>query len=153
MALKYTTTEAIALRLQTRLQIGGSPSSFGNSVVDTTLLDQIGVQVESRVDAKLRQRYVLPLTYTHPQLASIVEKLVICEIIGVHFVGAEVSDDANFGRLMCAQGAKELEAIASGDVALQGETPVAAIPSAPPGYSAVMTRNVARKDAAEKVEW
>lgn len=122
MALLYTTKEAIANRLKGRLVVGGSQVPFQPTTVDDNLLEQIGEQVEARVKARLKTVYRLPLTSDHSVLASVVEKGVICELMGTHFVGQEGSEEGGFGRMMCSQFASELNDIINGTIGLDGET-------------------------------
>lgn len=151
--LTLTTREAIANRLRGRLSVGGGQLPFGPSTVDDNLIEQVGEQVEARVFAKLRTIYKLPLTAVHPVLASIVEKLVVCDLMGVHFVGAEGSSADGFGRMMCDQGAKELEAILSGEVKLEGESPLETGDTATPFSSNLTIRRSRTSGAAEAIQW
>jgi len=122
MALTYTTTEAIALRLKGRLQLAGTPTPFGNTVADPALIEQVGTQVEARVNGVLRGVYRFPLrSVAHPELSSVVEKLVCCELLPIYYYGMENSTDGGQGRLMCDQGKAELAALASGQTVLLGE--------------------------------
>lgn len=136
MPLTYTTIDAIALRLKGRLRVGGSPVAFGSTVADPALIEQVGTQVESRVNAQLRQIYKLPLRKTqHPELASIAEKLTIAELVPVYYYGQEPSLDGSFGRLMKDQGEKELTDLGSGDVILEGEIFAQSPHSVVPNYT------------------
>lgn len=121
MTLLYTTRENIANRLKGRLVVGGGQMPFAPTTVDSNLLEQIGTQVEARVNARLQMLYTLPLTLAHPVLASVVEKGVICELMGTHFVGQEATEAGGYGRLLCAQFQQELDAIVAGLVPLTGE--------------------------------
>jgi phage gp36-like protein len=122
MTLGYTTLEAIANRLRGRLQVGGPALAFGNTVVDENLIQQVAAQVKGRMDARLKSVYQLPLkNLPNPLVASIQEKLIICELMGTHFVGQEGSEEAGYGRMMCSQGATELKAVLDGEVVLEGE--------------------------------
>lgn len=137
----YTTTQQIAKRLDNRLQLGGNALTFGYVVVDPDLITQIGGQVEARVNAKLRQIYSLPLTSNnHPELASIVEKMAVSELVNVYFSGSDSDSISNFGSLMLEQAQTELMAIASGDVQLVGETPIYAPKSIVPNRTRVLNR-------------
>lgn len=151
MALKYTTTDAIGLRLTGRLLVDSSPSAFGQTEVNSDLIDQVGAQVEARVDAEIRKVYEFPLrTNSQPLLASIVEKLTICEIIGTYFYGKAESDDGGYGKLMCSQGMAELMAIGAGEVVLDGELPR----SSPVNFSSSFSRAQLRNPGiAEGVNW
>jgi hypothetical protein len=91
--MKYTTVEAINRRLNGRLQIGGNANSVGTTTVTVDLVLQVGDQIESEIDAILRQRYRLPLLYTHPVLASVVEHGVACQLLSHYQVGATNDDE------------------------------------------------------------
>lgn len=58
--MKYTTQDAIALRLAKRLQVGGVPTTYGKDVLDTSLLDLIVPQCEARVEAAISALYQFP---------------------------------------------------------------------------------------------
>jgi hypothetical protein len=114
MALQFTTLEAINTRLRQRLQMGGTASAFGKSVIPDLETEQIAEQVEARVNLRLKSKYRLPLrlvdTDAQRAIASIVEKLVICDLISPNFTGVEPSDEGGYIRSeFCTQGAKELE--------------------------------------------
>lgn len=140
--MAYTTVDAIGRRVRGRLQIGGgAPSAFGATLVDDDLLGQILEQVTARIDARLKKIYQFPLLRSHPELASVSEKLCICELMGVHFTGQEASDDANYGKMMCKQGDAELELIASGELPLEGENQLCLpITSIAPTVTTVISR-------------
>jgi hypothetical protein len=148
--MKYTSTQAIANRLRGRVAFGQS-SQFGVSQIDPALIDQVGDQVEARVDSSLGQVYQMPLAQPHLELASVVEKLVICEILGTHFVGQEANPSDGYGRLMCAQGAAELEAIALASPPLTGESAIAAPVAgiAPAGSLSL----AGRRGGGEEIAW
>lgn len=149
MVLIYTTEAAIARRLKGRLQIGGTASPFGEQVIDPDLITQIGEQVEARVNAKLKQIYKFPLVSTsHPELASIVEKMAIAELVPVYFSGNDSDQISNYGQLMAAQGGTELEAIASGDVQLDGELPGYSPASVVPNRSISAKRSISATERA-----
>lgn len=139
MTLQFTTKEAIAARLRGRLQLGGPAATLGGQVVDEDLIYQVGRQIESRVVAALRQIYQLPLRQTtHPELASIVEKLAIAELLPVHDQAEAATE---FARLMYKQGSDELADLASGNVMLEGELGAKAPASVKPTFSRVGKRN------------
>lgn len=118
MPLAYTNNEAIQLRLEGRLQVGGIPHQMGPQVTDPALIEQIGTQVESRVKAKLGQIYVLPLTGAVPIVQSIVEKFIISELLPVH----QVDDPKDSLRLIVRREAeKELQEVCDGIVVLEGQ--------------------------------
>lgn len=125
MTLLYTTTDAIARRLRGRLQVGGLDLPFQPTNVDDDLIDQIGSQVEAKVNARLRSIYKLPLSGTHPLLAGIVEKFVCGEILTTHMMGAEQvagnGGDRSYAGFLLREAKEELDAIASGDIPLDGE--------------------------------
>ena len=141
MTLLYTTEDAIFNRLRGRLT-QDSVFSQGTVDVDPGLLNQIGAQVESRVNARLSTLYRAPLVLadagTRALLSSIVEKLVCCELIPLYYP-AQADDGTspydNYGRNCCTQGAKELKDITDGLITLSGETPVG-------GPNTLIRRNV-----------
>jgi hypothetical protein len=159
MSLTYTTKEAIANRLEARLQVGGAAATFGKRVVNDNLIEQVGEQVEARVNARLKAVYTLPLSGPHPALASVVEKLVICEIIGVYAieqldtVGRATGDGGGFGSLMCRQGADELEAILSGTIVLEGETTLSGGDSSTLVGSTTVAVKVGKRTSGKIVEF
>jgi hypothetical protein len=149
--LTYTTKTAIANRLRGRLTVGGPAVPFQPTTIDDNLIEQVGEQVEARVNARLGTIYQLPLLQSQPLLASIVEKGVICELMGVHFVGQEGTEAGGFGRLMCSQFDQELTALLAGSVTLTGEV---AINPAEATKSANLTLARPRTPgAAEAVQW
>lgn len=117
MALTYTTTQNIARRLEGRLQFGGNPLSFGNAVVSDDLLDQVGTQIEAKVNMYLQKAYVLPLTLPQPVVSEIVEKLVICELFDTLTIGGEGKE----GDVYCENAMALLMAIANGELFLNTE--------------------------------
>ncbi len=137
--LKYTTINAIARRLEGRLQLGGSQSPFGDKVVDDDLICQVAQQVEAKVDAWLRQIYVLPLQYPHKEVESVVEKLAIAELIPVHFTGSDSDSISSYGKLMYDEGMKEAKMLGSGDIQLENETLRYAPKSVVPNRTRVIT--------------
>lgn len=103
--MRYTTLEAINRRLNGRLQVGGNGNAIGTTTVTADLVIQTAGQIESEMEALLRQRYQLPLLFDHPVLAAIVEHGVCCQLLNQYQVGA--TDDkktspacAEFKRLM-----------------------------------------------------
>jgi hypothetical protein len=114
MTLQFTTLAAINTRLKQRLQMGGTASAFGRSVIPDPESEQIAEQVEGRVRMRLKSKYQLPLNLTDTDaqkaLASIVEKLTICDLLSPNFFGDEPSDEGGFIRSeFCMQGQKELD--------------------------------------------
>jgi len=146
----YTTVEAIALRLRGRLLTESDGSFFAPTVVDTDLIYQVLEQVEARINAKLTGRYQLPLKSVHPVLASIAEKLVICDLMATHFIDTGNNEPGGFGRLMCSQGAAELEDILSGAIALDGEATTGGSVGTIASYTRIALRN---PGIAEGVKW
>ena len=86
--MKYTTLEAINRRLNGRLQVGGNGNTMGTPTVTSDLVLQVADQIESEMEALLRQRYRLPLLSTHPVLAALVEHGVCCQLLNQYQVGA-----------------------------------------------------------------
>ena len=155
MSLIYTDATAIQQRLKGRLSIGGPQSAFGSPSVDEALLEQIGEQVEAKVNAVLRQSYQFPLaaatelnTESRPLMAAIVEKGIICEISDTHFYTSEEGN--SYGRQMCKDFAAELMAIESGNIRLPGETLLTATDFENANYSGIATRT---PGIAEGVIW
>ena len=125
MPLRYTTTVAIERRLRGRLQLSSSTPAFGTNLgagqIDSLLIEQIGTQVETKLDSALSVIYELPIspgaTSALVMLASIVEKLVVSEIVGVHYQGSinsELGGDGGFGALLRKQALEELQALLVG---------------------------------------
>lgn len=116
MSLQFTTLAAINTRLKQRLQMGGTQAAFGKAVISDSDTEQIARQVEGRVRMRLKEKYQLPLKLTDTDaqkaLASIVEKLTICDILAPNFTGMEPSDEGGYIRSeFCTQGQKELDAL------------------------------------------
>jgi hypothetical protein len=116
MSLQFTTLAAINTRLKQRIQMGGTQAAFGKAVISDSDTEQIACQVEGRVRMRLKSKYQLPLNLTDTDaqkaLASIVEKLTICDILAPNFTGMEPSDEGGYIRSeFCTQGQKELEAL------------------------------------------
>jgi hypothetical protein len=116
MTLQYTTLAAINTRLKQRLQMGGTQSAFGRGVIPDVDSAQIAEQVEGRVRMRLKQKYQLPLNLTDADaqkaLASIVEKLTVCEILTPYFFGADPSNEGGIIKDdYCKQGMDELDAL------------------------------------------
>jgi hypothetical protein len=127
MTLQFTTLAAINTRLKQRLQMGGTHAAFGKTVIADADTTQIAEQVESRVRMRLKAKYQLPLNLTDTDaqnaLASITEKLTICEILSTYFMGAEPSDEGGIIKDdYCKQGMDELDALMqsfiSGEIAI-----------------------------------
>jgi hypothetical protein len=132
MALLYTTTDAIARRLNGWATVNQTAGSFGASEIDSELIEQIAEQVEARANQVLSQRFQMPLLLSHLEISSCVEKLIICELIGQLYAGQEPSESGGYGALMCAKGSAELKALSTaqlaGEVLLGGALLTAASP-------------------------
>jgi hypothetical protein len=89
--------------------------------VDLLLIEQLGTQVEVRLDVALAQIYMLPVpegaTTARIILGGIVEKLVVSEIAITHFQQSQVPQmggDAGFGSVIRKQAQEELESLFAG---------------------------------------
>ena len=127
MTLQFTSLLAINTRLHQRLQMGGTQAAFGRSVITDPESVQIAEQVEGRVRMRLKSKYALPLKLTDPDaqkaLASIVEKLAICDILCPAFAGVDPSNEGGYIRNeFCMQGEKELEQLMESFIT--GENPI-----------------------------
>ncbi len=116
MTLQFTTLSAIDTRLKQRIQRGGTQAAFGKTVITDPDVEQIAEQVEGRVRMRLKSKYQLPLNLTDTDarkaLASIVEKLTVCEILTPYFFGASPSDEGGMIKDdYCTQGMEELDAL------------------------------------------
>ena len=128
MPLTYTTVEAIQRRLVARLQVGGVSHPMGPQTINLDLVNQIGEQVEARVNAKLGGVYQLPLTGPVPVVQSIVEKFILSELLPVH----QVDDPKDSLRAIVRREAeKELKEVCEGIVTLEGQTLVTATTPSP----------------------
>jgi hypothetical protein len=126
MPLQYTTTDAIARRLRGRLEVnkpalGGGTGGLAAQQVDLLLIEQVGVQIEARLNVALAEIYVTPIpvgaTTARIILGGIVEKLVVAEIVMTHFQQSQVPQmggDAGFGAVIRKQAQEELESIFGG---------------------------------------
>ena len=127
MTLQFTSLLAINTRLHQRLQMGGAQAAFGRSVIPDPESEQIAEQVEGRVRMRLRERYAFPLKLTDKDavlaLASIVEKLTICDILAPAFAGVDPSGEGgDIHNKFCVQGEKELEQLMESFIT--GENPI-----------------------------
>jgi hypothetical protein len=122
VTLTYTTVEAIERRLKGWATINAQPTVFGTTQLDEDLVLQLAGQAEARINQVLRDRYQLPLAIAHEEIASVAEKLTICQLIGQLYAGQEPSEKGGYGALMCSQGERELAALAMLD--LVGEVPL-----------------------------
>lgn len=132
MSFLFTSKEAIAERLRGRLQVGGPSVALGQAVINELLLEQVVSQIEARVMAALRQIYKTPLRGSHPELASVVEKLALAELLPVH---DQAESAAAFAKMMYQQGSQELTDLASGNVMLEGEIGAIAPASVRPTFT------------------
>ena len=95
MPLIYTTTHAIARRLQGRLNVPTNGFSepwaknLGEMVANEELIGQIGEQKEAYVNSILRRIYVFPLALveqdTRAILSEIIENLIVADLMGVYY--------------------------------------------------------------------
>ena len=118
MSLKYTTAEAIQRRLEGRLRIDGMAEAFGDTVVASPLVVQIGEQIEAEIDDILRRKWKFPLVNVHPQLALIVESGTVCQLQSQHYLSQGPQQGGNTP-YMCQLYKQKLKELA--DVMLQGE--------------------------------
>lgn len=107
----YTTLEAIERRLKGYAKTTGIATAFESDPVDPALVAQVVSQVEARVAQALAQRFQMPLVGQHEIVASAVEKLVVCELLGQLYAGQEPSERGGYASLMCQQGKDELKAL------------------------------------------
>jgi hypothetical protein len=120
MPLKYTTLEALNLRLDGRLKIGGNATTLGETAIAPELPLRIAEQIEARIDAILRKRYVLPLSGTHPNLAAIVESGVACQLFSLYYVAQTPSGEAPSDPGICVDYRRMLKELDG--IALPGES-------------------------------
>lgn len=153
MPLKYTTQQAIAQRLAKRIQIGGTPQTYGKDVLDPALLEQVGPQVEARFEAALAQRYGVPLNVSDPNtraiVASIVEKGILAEILPTQFF-PENGREGGLRKVMADEAAAELKQVQSGQIKLAGERISGSALSFPAPPIKVSQR---KPGAAENIQW
>ncbi|PZV19201.1 MAG: hypothetical protein DCF22_00605 [Leptolyngbya sp.] len=156
--MKYTTQGAIALRLSRRLQVGGAPTTYGKDVLDLALLDLIVPQCEARFEAALSSLYQLPLLLSDETAraiaSSIVEKMILGEVLPVHFF-PEVGKEGGLRKVMADESAAELRMVKEGQVRLTGEKISGAAAGGYPysNSTRVVRRGSLRPGAAEKIEW
>ena len=144
VTLTYTTADNIARLLRGRAEVD-NVFVTGTVDVDHDLINQKGQQVEARVNAQLSSLYVLPLsladTSTQRLMASIVEKLIVCELLPIYYpdlTDITTSGGGQFDRYaanMCKLGQSELQALLSSAITLEGETLAG-------GEEAVISKNV-----------
>lgn len=158
MALKYTTQNAISLRLAKRLQVGGTPTTYGKEVLDTALLELIGPQVEAKFEMAIAHLYILPLAVSNLNsqqiVASCVEKMILSEVLPTQFF-PEVGREGGLRKVMADESKVELEAIASGRLKLDGERIATSAAQGFPSSSAVrvVKRGASKPGAAESIQW
>jgi phage gp36-like protein len=91
--------------------------ALGNTVVDDDLLDQVGTQIEAKVNLYLQKAYTLPLSLPQPVVSEIVEKLVICELFDTLTLGGEGKE----GDAYCDDAMGLLLSITNGELVLNTE--------------------------------
>lgn len=120
----YTNAEAVADRLEKRLQVGGNQNTIGKTVVNDGLLTNAGAQIEARITAALSRCYRTPLLLSSQQtrgiLASIAEKGILAEVLPPQII-AENGREGGLRRIMADEFAAELAAICPGGLRLVGE--------------------------------
>jgi hypothetical protein len=124
MAQKYATTEQVQRLLETRLQVNGAinssfGSAFGAQKINPLLLSESQESIEASVDATLSLIYQLPIVSIEALniLRSIVCKLVVADIIPIHFFATsnpQIGGDSGFGAVVRNEGIKELERYTAG---------------------------------------
>lgn len=98
--IKYTTVEAIALRLVGRLELPelNDPqnlfsNSLGSQRVDPRLIEQLASQKEAYIDTILSVIYEMPLRLTSNTtkgvLADIIESFVVSDLMKIHYLGSQ----------------------------------------------------------------
>ncbi|MEM8717418.1 MAG: hypothetical protein AAGE92_16880 [Cyanobacteria bacterium P01_G01_bin.4] len=151
MVLRYVTLANITARLGPRVKVSDDVAdAFGQTVVPTTFItDQVGPQVEARYDTAIEANGVDPDGVSELTRQSIIEKLIVGEVLTTYFIGEDVSDESG-GSAIAKQGERELKALwASTGGQGGGGNNLAKTTT----YSGVCTRNVTRDDAAEKLQW
>jgi len=89
----YCNKESIGRKLKARLNIKPSQyqsapySSLPSNEVDDVLVDEVIEQQEEFLNLILNQIYELPLINNHSILTTIVDDLVIAELLRIHFIG------------------------------------------------------------------
>ena len=145
VTLTYTNADNIARLLRGRAEVDNVFVS-GSLDIDHDLINQKGQQVEARVNAQLSSLYVLPLslsdTSTQRLMASIVEKLIVCELLPIYYPDlTDITSSGGGGQFdryaanMCKLGQSELQALLSSAITLEGETLAG-------GEEAVISKNV-----------
>lgn len=100
MPIKYTTVEAIALRLVGRLELPETSdpqnlfsNTLGSQRVSPKLIEQLAKQKEAYVDSILSVIYEMPLRLisdiTKGVLADIIESFVVADLMKIHYLGSQ----------------------------------------------------------------
>lgn len=160
MVLKYTTVEAIERRLDGRIKFDGYQEDFGGTTICSDLVEQIGQQIEAKVNEVLGRRWVMPLKWmptelqsTHPQLSMLVESGVVCQILSQYYLDQMPSEQGGNTPSICKIYFNELKVLQT--IMLEGETLIQ--PSNHTAYGrpfsgqAVAERNVSQ--AVQDVRW
>jgi hypothetical protein len=92
---KYTSVESISRKLIGRLNLQGEDGlalQFPDNptqLVDPLLVEEVIEESESLLDRVLEQIYELPLQNKHPILKTIIDGLVVSDMILIHFSGVQ----------------------------------------------------------------
>lgn len=156
VALKYTSLQAITLRLQKRAQVGGTPQTFGKDVIDPALVELVAPQVEARFEETIAHLYQTPLNLADPNVreiaASVVEKGILAEILPTQFF-PDSGKEGGLRKVMADESARELEAVREGTIRLAGERPSSSAASMPPPSLKVSKRGSKNPSPAEQIQW
>lgn len=94
----YCNKESIGRKLKARLNIKPSQyqtapyvTSLPSNEVDDELVNEVIQQQEEFLNLILNQIYELPLINKHPILTTIVDDLVIAELLRIHFIGTGIA--------------------------------------------------------------
>jgi hypothetical protein len=156
--MRYTTLQAIELRLSKRLQVGGLPTVFGKPELQLELLDLIVPQCEARFEAMIEPLYLTPLALTTDQAraiaSSIVEKMILSEVLPVQ-INAETGAESGLRKLMAQEWGAEMKQVQTGAIRLAGERVAS---GAGQGYPYSNTVQVVRRGnrqpgSAEQIQW
>ena len=104
--------------------------TLGAKQVDYSLYEQLGEQVEAKLDMALSMMYELPVPNDATQslkiLASIVEKFVVAEIMSTHYQQTQgEGGDQGYGSVLFKQAKEECQAIG---ITLPGLAPAPSTP-------------------------